>query len=63
MALLLDFAYLPGMPGVTVELAIFGLMIILLCIACCAMYLIVTVWLPFPDAVVFVIVGPLCLFW
>ena len=43
MALLLDYAYLPGMPGVTVELAISGLETIFCCATCCDMNLITVV--------------------
>ena len=43
MALLPDFAYLPGMPGVTVELAISGLMTIFHCNVCRDMCLIIIV--------------------
>ena len=43
IALLSDFVYLPGMPGVIVELAISGLMTIFHCNACCDMCLIIIV--------------------
>ena len=43
MALILDYTYPPGMPGVTVELVIFGLMTIFCCATRCDMNLIAVV--------------------